>query len=196
MYSSKISVIIPHLRLPGTEDALRSCLESLKTTKSELELIIVLDRIGYGRAVNEGLKQATGDYLFIINNDTEIISGNLEMMLDSQHVTVPALIPEPRDNNPRCFFCVPRKTYEQMKKFESNDFYDERFFPGYFEDDDLIKRFELLNIKTKLIGEILVHHKDGGGLTMKQLGEQESFEVNKQRFEEKWNIEMWPPYEC
>lgn len=188
MRGSKISVIIPHLRLPGTEDALRSCLESIKITKSELELIIVLDKIGYGKAVNEGMKQATGDYLFVINNDTEVISGTLEMMLDPEYITVPVISPTARDDNPRCFFCVPRELYEKVKSFKSNDFYDERFFPGYFEDDDLIQRLKLLNIETKLIGNVLIHHKNGGGLTMKQLGEQESYDINKERYKEKWGL--------
>ena len=183
----KISVIIPHLDLPGTNDVLRTCFKSIEKADENIELIIVLGIIGYGKAVNEGLERATGDYLFVVNNDTELLSGKLRYMIYPDHITVPQITPSSRDNNPRCFFCVPRKIYEEVKNFHSEDFYDERFFPGYFEDDDLIHRLELLGRKTLLVSNVIVRHKDGGGLTMKQLGEQESFDSNKIKYEEKWN---------
>jgi len=189
MRSSKISLIIPHLDVPGAKEALRSCLESFnKSRVKDVELIIIVDVLGYGAAVNQGLSQATGEWMFVVNNDTEILFGKLEMMLLPENIAVPQITPPPRDNNPRCFFSMPRKIYEEVKNFYSDDFYDERFFPGYFEDDDLIRRLELLGRETIVVDSVVVYHKDGGGLTMKQMGEQESFEENKMRFEEKWGL--------
>ena len=180
-----ISIVIPHFSLPGTDEALVKCIKSLPPMGAQL--LIQHNEGGYAQAVNQGMAQTTGDWIFIINNDTEIISGQLETMLHANSITVPQIIPLPRDNNPRCFFCVPRKIYEEVKNFYSDDFYDERFFPGFWEDDDLIKRLELLGRDTILVDTVLVHHKDGGGLTIKQLGEQESYDINKKRFEEKWD---------
>jgi len=186
---SSISIIIPHLDVPGARDALRTCLESINRSKSKkAELIIIVDVLGYGAAVNQGLTQASGDFMFVINNDTEIIDGKLDYMLFEDHISVPTITPEPRDNNPRCFFSIPRKIYEEVKEFQSEDFFDERFWPGYFEDDDLIKRLDLLGRDTILQERVLVCHKDGGGLTMKQFGEQDAFDVNQKIFEEKWAV--------
>jgi len=186
---NKISIIIPHLDLSNTNEVLRECLNSLKGKLSKFELIIVLDEIGYAKSVNTGLEKARGDYLFVINNDTKVINGNLEKMLEPNAITVPLIIPEPRDYMPRCFFCVPRKIYNRFLE-KDGYFYDERFFPGYFEDDDLIKRIERDNVEVHISLDVKIEHKDGGGLTMKQFGEQECFNINKERFEEKWRVKV------
>lgn len=182
-----ISLIIPHLDVPGSREALKNCLESINNCGSVVELILTVGVTGYGKAVNQGLKMATEDWLFVVNNDTEIVVGNLESMCLNQ-IAVPEIIPKPRDNNPRCFFSMPRYIYEEVKDFHSDDFYDERFYPGYFEDDDLIRRLTMLGHYPKLVEDVKVLHKDGGGLTIKQFGEQETFDENKMRYEEKWGL--------
>src|SRR3972149_4412100 len=171
---NKISLIIPHLDLDDTRDALKKCLLSLKATKESFELIIVLDTIGYARAVNEGLEKSTGDYMFVINNDTKVLTGTLDQMLEPDAITVPLIVPEPRDYMPRCFFCIPRTLYNHFLE-KDGYFYDEIFFPGYFEDDDLIKRLKRDNIEVHVSLDVKIEHEDGGGLTIKQFGEQECY---------------------
>lgn len=181
-----ISVVIPHLSLGDSDNTLHNCVSSFPHNL-DIEWIIVRDVIGYGKAVNRGMKFASGDYIFVVNNDTQIISGDITKMCQSMHVTVPTLIPAPRDDEPRCFFCVSRNVYEMMKGFYSEDFYDERFYPGYFEDDDLIVRLDYLGIDRAKVSDVVVNHINGGGMTIKQFGEQESFDINKKRFEDKWS---------
>lgn len=56
----KISVIIPHYYgLPDVDEALNNCIKSL-IDYDEL-IILANDGMGYGAAVNAGLKLATGD---------------------------------------------------------------------------------------------------------------------------------------
>src|SRR5689334_10883519 len=123
-----ISVIIPHMpSVPGADEALEECTKSLQGYK---EIIIVVnDGIGYSKAVNIGLRQASGNYLCVVNNDTVVQKGNLYYLANPFKVMTPMIVPSPRDQLPRAFFCMPRWVYEEVGEF------DERFEGGYFEDD-------------------------------------------------------------
>lgn len=84
----KISVIIVHWNVPGS---LKHCLESLWLTEyPNLEVIVIdnasqkplhlvkvkliqnTENFGFPRAVNQGLKIATGEYLLVLNPDTRV----------------------------------------------------------------------------------------------------------------------------
>ncbi len=174
-----ISLIIPHMPFPESDAALKECLDSIIGVDETL--IIINDGIGYGKAVNIGLQLARGDHLIVANNDTKLIKGTLRSLADSEAVTVPLIEPEPKDYNPRAFFCLPRWVYEKVGGF------DERFEVGYWEDDDLISRLSKEGVKTKIVYQVEVTHKDGGGLTMKRMGEQKYYDENKKRYEDKWD---------
>jgi hypothetical protein len=180
----KLSVVIPHhFGLRGTEDNLRRCIESLYGYD---ELVVLAnDGIGFGPAVNKGLALSTGDHIIIANDDTWLVSGTLRDLIVNDAVTVPLIKPEPKDHLPRAFFCVPRWAYEKLLS-KDGFFYDPQFDVGYWEDDDLIKRLELLGIKIKKIETLEVEHLHGGGFSMKQMGEQKFYDLNKERFEKKW----------
>lgn len=178
-----ISLIVPHMPFPESDVALKECLDSMIGVDEKL--VIVNEGTGYGKAVNTGLKLARGDYLIVANNDTKLIDGTLRSLPDELGVTVPLIDPEPRDNNPRSFFCVPRWVYEKLVE-QDGFFFDERFLYGYFEDDDLIKRLNNLKVPIKTKERVEIHHLDGGGLTMKKVGEQACFDRNQRVFEEKW----------
>lgn len=180
-----ISVVIPHMYgLERVDTMLKNCVNSL-VGHDEI-IILVNDGLGYGASCNLGMRMARGDFIILANNDCLLKIGNLRDLADKDFITVPVVDPAPRDNLPRPFFCVPREIYECI--YEANgDFYDERFKVGYFEDDDLHRRMEQLGIKTKLIDYVVVHHLNGGGNTMKQLGEQENYDKNKVIYDEKWS---------
>jgi len=190
MYSNKIkiSVVIPHMEtLFEIEDVLNECVNSLINQVDEI--IVERNRgIGYGRAVNRGLKKTTGTHIIIANNDTKLIDGELINLCGTGlTITTPNIIPIPRDNLPRSFFCVTRELYNYLIE-NDNFFFDERFQKGYFEDDDLIKRLQNINTTFTFQPNVIISHLNGGGLTMKQVGEQKYFDINKQKFEEKWKI--------
>ena len=143
------------------------------------KLIIVNNGIGFGPAVNIGFKLARGDYFIVSNNDCKLINGTLRSLPDERGVTVP-WIEGARDNNPRCFYCMPRWVYEKIGG------YDEQFEIGYFEDDDLIARLREAEIPIILNERVEIEHLNGGGLTVKRFGEQELFDKNQAKFKKKW----------
>lgn len=172
----KTSVIIPHWPLNRELDILlEHCIKSIKAD----ELIVVVnDGIGFGKAVNQGLKIAHGDYLFIVNNDTVVLDGDIDHMCIPDTVTVPKIDGQV-DEMPRAFFCMPRSVYEQIGG------YDERFTMGYWEDDDFITRLHKYEIPIKQVHSVEVSHL--GGTTMHQLpNRDEIYEANKEKFYDKW----------
>lgn len=173
--------------IPGAEEALHGLLTSLGGNSVD-EIIVPTNIIGYGKAVNAALDQSSSDYLIVANNDTMLLRGNLTMLCSEDKIVVPEITPTPRDNEPRCFFGMPYSIYERVKGFMADDFYDEQFTPGYFEDDDLIQRLTELNIGRSVNHGIEIFHKNGGGMTIKTFGEQKTFEENKARYEKKWGI--------
>lgn len=98
-----ITIVIPNY---NGNKYLRDCLESIyKQTYTDYEIIIIdngstdgsyewlsvykdiifqqLDKnYGFSRAVNEGIKFAKGEYVLLLNNDTEICQGFLEALLE------------------------------------------------------------------------------------------------------------------
>ena len=141
-------------------------------------LIIVNDGIGYGPAVNRGLRLAHGDFLLIANNDTAVLAGDVSDLCDPEAVTVPKIDGQV-DRLPRAFFCLPRWVYEEVGGF------DERFHMGYFEDDDLIKRLEVHGVPVRPVDSVHVSHL--GGTTMRQIESYDHiFNENMKRYKKKW----------
>lgn len=175
----KISAIIPHYPIEGADKLLRRCVDSLDADEV---IVVVNDGIGFAKAVNIGLKLATGTHLCVINNDTEMIEGSLRSLCLSYAVCTPTIVPPPKDTKPRAFFCMPARVFYEVGE------YDERFEGGYFEDDDYIRRLEDRGISMVTSEDVLVEHRNGGGFTMKAIGEQEHFDINRKKFEDKWGV--------
>lgn len=175
----KISVVIPHWpKTPEHESALKRCVDSLVGVD---EIIVeVNDGIGFAKACNLGLKKTTGDYILVVNNDTVVTRGNLENLCVPDTVVVPRMATGQVDNMPRAFYCMPRSVYEKVGG------YDERFEGGYFEDDDLIRRWMKAGVPILVKHIVEVNHI--GGLTMNTLDKNELYNQNKQKYEEKWGI--------
>src|SRR3990167_964835 len=78
----KISIIVP--TLPDNENILnlQRCLTSLlkfKNVSHEYELVIVSNNWdGFSKPVNKGIRQSTGDYVLLLNDDTEILAAGIE----------------------------------------------------------------------------------------------------------------------
>lgn len=179
-----ISIVIPHWGdVPGADEAFDWCCLSLEwyITHADFEFLPVYnDGIGYAKAVNLGLERSTGDYIIVMNNDVQLISGELSDLTDPFGVTVPAIDPQPRDNNPRAVFCLPRWVYKEVGPL------DERFQGGYFEDDDYIRRLNVHRIPIYYKPQVFFKHLNGGGNTMKYIGEQKFYDQNKKVYEDKW----------
>jgi len=178
----KVSLVIPHYPSEQTDAALDKCLASFEGQYDEL-MLVVNDGIGYGQAVNLGLKYCTGDYIIVSNNDIILKKGELRYLAWPSSITVPLIDPPAKDHMPRAIFGMPKNIYEKIIQ-RDGFFYDPIFEIGYWEDDDLIRRLE--DIPVILDTGILVEHTNGGGMTMKQMGEQKWHDINKKVFENKW----------
>ena len=65
--------------------------------------------------------------------------------------------------------------------------FDERFFPGYFEDDDLGIRIARAGFEQRLCKNSFVYHNGGGGFE----GHSDALERGRERFKEKWGFDVW-----
>ena len=180
----KISVILPtYLHL---EDCLRPCIESIKkyTDLTDIEIIVVAngpndgtreyvwqqgdpfiylgfaEPIGYTRACNEGIKIAKGDYIVLLNNDTELLPQSKNQWLDM--LTFPFVDPKVGITGPMCeisrhinryfaiFFCVmiPKRVLDDVGLL------DEAFNPGFCEDNDWCARAEIKGYRVEQVPSV------------------------------------------
>ncbi len=126
MGTPKISVIIPNM---NGAHFLGPCLDSLKhqifkdfeliiidNASNDNSLIVVKDKIpetiiysfekneGFAKAVNQGIKMAKGDYIFLLNNDTELETNCLNTLNNFL------------DQHPNISFCATKMLYFDNRK--------------------------------------------------------------------------------
>ena len=162
----KYSLIIPTCKSSN----FNKCLESIKeyTDLSNIEIIPVPngydgenkdyplwfdERIGYTKAVNEGLKKATGDFIILLNDDTVLLKQNknewIEMLSrpfedESVGITAPLISYCPyAERHFAIFFCVMIR----KKLFDEIGLLDTIFNPGGGEDTDFCIKAEQLGYK-------------------------------------------------
>ena len=168
-----ISAIIPHWPISKYHnDLLKQCVKSLRAD----EVIVVLnDAIGFAKAVNQGLRVATGDYLCVINNDTYIIDGQLKDIVDPKGVSCPLV--NGYHSAFGCFFCIPRWVYEEVGEL------DERFVNS-FEDNDYVRRLTIAGIPI-IKKDVKVWHAEGA-TTQKVPDLAKESDKNFEKFQDKW----------
>lgn len=170
-----ISVVIPHW--PKTEELdklLKVCVASLKADEI---IVVVNEGIGFAKAVNIGLRLASGDYLCVVNNDTRVVKGELSNLVDPGAVTSPVMNRSAR-HFWGAFFCIPRWVYEKIGGL------DEQFEIGYFEDDDFVERLRQAQIPFHSVHSVWIETK--GEQTMKFTDKDKFLHQNAERFGKKW----------
>lgn len=175
----KISVVIPYYEnSEEKKEALKTCTSSLK---GHDEIIIVWnDRMGYAPSINRGLANSQGDFIVVMNDDVELMEGDLTMLCDEEAVTSPSYMGRTYPHIWGSCFCMPRWVYEKIGGM------DERYDISYFDDDDLIFSLEREGIPMKAVPEVVFEHRHPG-LTLEAMPDRnEFFEANKQKFLAKW----------
>lgn len=126
-----------------------------------------------------------------IGNEAQVaLAGSTveEVFVSARHYTLGkagALLP--LDNV--AFFCVmmPRRVYERVGGL------DERFFPGFFEDDDYCIRVRKEGWTVGCAEDVFVYHELSASFDKEApVRRQAIFERNKRLFEEKWG--PWKPH--
>ncbi|MCR5418302.1 MAG: glycosyltransferase family 2 protein [Lachnospiraceae bacterium] len=78
---------------------------------------------------------------------------------------------------------IKRKIWDEEKGF------DERFSPGYFEDDDLCERIRRAGYQLKICKNAFIYHVGSQAFTKEKKSE-ELLLANRQKFIEKWGYEI------
>lgn len=131
----KYSIVFLNYDPENRKDFVPLCLKSVieSSVGYAYELIRIRDVEGYVRAVNAGLRQAKGEFIFIVNDDVVIDDPKwLEKM------AMPGIITSWRVNKfhitgemilDGACYCIPREVYEKLGDF------DERYAEGYGCDE-------------------------------------------------------------
>lgn len=234
----KVSIVIPVL---DNVQYTKRCIESIRRSAdpSKYELIIIdngsnketkkylnsltkvrvivnEENIGFSRAINQGIDNSVGDYIYMLNNDTVVYPHWLERMVAAFNENVGAVGPVSNYVMGKQRVRVGRKsaTPEQINNIVSQtkgtteaEFLvgfammiskealqkvgklDARFFAGS-EDLDYSLRLRLAGYKLKIVENVFVYH--AGSRTSKALlGKSDKFfEEGNTQFFEKWSKEL------
>lgn len=178
---SKISVIIPfYPSSPEKYEVLQKCVKSLP---EHYETIVVWhNEGGMAWAINQGVRCATGTHLLIMNDDVEWLSGDLNDLCFGGTSTSPSFRGRTYDLLWGSCFCVPKAVWEKIGDM------DERYDGGYFVDDDIIKTLQFNNFPMQAVPSVVFDHKHPGTTLDKDPNRTKSYDENKVKFNEKWNI--------
>ncbi|MFE5320258.1 glycosyltransferase family 2 protein [Paenibacillus sp. NPDC056579] len=186
--------------------------------QQKLKLISLPTNCGFPAACNYGLKMAVGDSLLLLNNDTLLTRNWLDNMLRclyssadigivgpvTNYATGKQKIKEPftslnemaaRYNDPDASkwhqvdrivglcFLFKRELMDRVGLM------DERFSPGYVEDDDYCYRARLEGFRLMVAGDAFIYHKGGGSFRKKgRKAVRQLLHRNYAQFIAKWGV--------
>ena len=145
-----------------------------KSLKADLEKkysktkVILSSNIGYGAAMNFGVKKAKTKYVFMTTPDILLNNNTLKNLLiaakklkDNFAFLSPVTKPYKNKSFIEVKTCRGYAIFVEKKKFEKIGGWDKNFFL-FYEDHDLCKRYNKLNQKIYLITNAKVKHIVGG----------------------------------
>lgn len=181
-----ISLIIPHCPSEKHDALLERCIKSFGE-QSIFEIIPVVNEIntiGFTKAVNLGLRVARGEYLAVVNNDVQWLSGALSDLCVPRVVTSPKLTNRWGDTSSQyfwgCFFVLPRKVYEAVGPL------DEQFYL-YCSDTDYVMRVKAAGFECQSVTSCDIFTE--GGMTVKDMPERNRHDIeDHEKFLAKWGV--------
>ena len=162
--------------------------------------------IGYGPAINQGIKLARGKYIVPMNNDVFVKPGWLDKLVeevekdDKIGVIRPIQVGQSAYGNEKRKFgqteiSVDKKDYHGFCYLIPKDvlsavgMFDEQFVPGYCEDMDMWVRLDKAGYKmVKHYGSMVEHL---GGKTSSSVNIGDSLKENRIRFKAKWGFDVF-----
>lgn len=161
-----------------------------------LKIVEANTNFGVAKTWNWFLTNVEGN-MIILNDDIEFYSDTLNQFIKTwqanydKNVVFYSCSQEDEKNYPNgnySFFMVNSSIKDKV------GYFDENFFPAYFEDNDYVYRIKLLGFKTKLFCSMHYNHHLSSTLKkQKELGlnekHDENFEKNHQYFLQKWGGE-------
>lgn len=174
-----ISVVIPHCPSGEHDALLKRCLESLPPLAERIVVVNEKNTIGFTKAVNYGLRIATGDYVMVVNNDIVWKEGLLEDLCVADVITSPKMNGQPQVFW-GCFFVIPRSIIDRIGLL------DERFYL-YCSDTDLVMRAKQERVELRSIQSCNIE-TEGGRTTCRIDGREAIDFSDTQKFVAKWKI--------
>lgn len=169
----------------GTPAVLEAFAPRFREWRIRFEIIRNETNLGFGRACNQGLRQASGDWIAIVNNDTWLMPNwDVELIRDAERHRLDLIGPH-FDERPwtdeietrmqdflryqtgrfRRHF-VPilmffRRSSLELLRLDHGGIFDERFFVTY-EDTDLRHRMELAGMSYGQTSSCFIWHQSMG----------------------------------
>lgn len=146
-------------------DQLIICEDGGRQSKALMQLAdeyIYHDNWGFTENVNEGWERATGDYVFIVNSDTYIESGNYEDLCIPGIVTSPRMAGHLREGEylNGAFFVAPASVTEERGRLNEK-------YRMYYSDDEYFQRIKDI---FKQVNSVVIRHVYGA--TTSHLGDE------------------------
>jgi len=193
----------------GSTDGSRAILQEMEAQGAIYKAVLLDRNRGFAGGNNEGVRHAKGEYYVFVNSDI-VVSPNWLSKLTrhfanrevgavgpvSAYVGSPSFPQRVRFQNEKAGrlielrrisgFCVAisRQCFEKVGPW------DEDFFPGNFDDDDMSIRIQRAGFKLLCDGDVYVHHRQMSTFKANpELELDKTFWENKRRFETKWPSE-------
>jgi len=190
-----------------------------------VRLIANEENKGFAAGTNQGMLQAKGDYILLLNNDTIVTPNWLSTLFAPLHRDSSIGIVGPVSDNIAPIQKIPDVERPSLKNLDAyalqrqhdlagSGFYahrligfcmlfhrglldriggfDERYFPGNFEDDDFSIRARISGKNLWVAQDVFIHHAGQGTFRSNRINYQRSALVGAENFREKWSVELSP----
>jgi len=192
-------IIIPHTNIPGSDRLAYECVSSIQRHSKDFRIIWIqnggeippavsklfsklsglsveynVENVGFLKAANQGLKVATAEYVVLLNNDTEAVSGWLDKLREP--LKWPVVLSGPRTTTEQswqgkapagvgakilgthamlAFFCVMM----DRRVLSAVGLLDEDFGVGFGDDDNYCARVHAAGLRIALVQDLVIPHK-------------------------------------
>jgi GT2 family glycosyltransferase len=193
----------------GSTDGTREFFTKLKEVEN-IDVTLFKENIGVGPAWNYGIQRAIrkydSRYFFIPNNDIllhpDTIDTLLETVKDENIALATATDISGKVNTALDVLSLPMPSHEELTEapefscfmlkketIEKIGYFDEKFFPAYFEDNDYHYRIRLAGLNASKTNRAIYFHY--GSRTIKDNGQirdtaNYGYTINREYYKEKW----------
>lgn len=114
---------------------------------------------GFTKNANLGWRQARGEYVAIVSNDTQLLAGNLRELCIKDTVTSPRVENQAlNDSFAGCFFVVPRTVFEKVGLLDES-------MHTYYSDTEYIDRLRKAGVSMKIVHSVTISHDQAQTVT-------------------------------
>lgn len=197
----------------ASDDDMQGYLEVLAALNDNVHVIRNPLNLGWPLACNQGLARATGDYVVLLNNDTEVCPGWLDRLLAPFADPTVGLVGPMSDNVSGPQSVGHRadwhKAAERLATVKAGQYrftsrlvgfclairrevvsqlggLDPRFGLGNFDDDDYCLRAQLAGWKLAIAEDCFVHHAGHATFDAERIDLTQTLGLNRRKFLHKW----------